>query len=144
MKKIIFYALILLGIFTIWFYINHPLGVKVTIDNHAFMVDVALTEEQKELGLGYRDHLDANRGMLFVYDHPDRYSFWMKGMKFPLDMIWIKDNNIVDISKTVPVATSEVLPIYTPKVPVNKVLEVNAGTADSLNMQIGDVVHITL
>src|SRR5690349_12394377 len=64
---------------------------RITIDNATFSVVVAKTPEEREKGLSGRDSLAQNSGMLFVFDHPDTYTFWMKGMKFPLDMIFIKD-----------------------------------------------------
>jgi len=142
MKKILLLLLLSLGLFTVWFYIRHPLTTRVEIRGHTFNVDVAVTGKEKELGLGYRDHLDEGSGMIFPYDHKEQYRFWMKGMRFPLDIIWIRDNSIVDISKNVPVAYPGAYPEYMPSVPVNKVLELNAGTADRIGATIGDLVRI--
>jgi uncharacterized membrane protein (UPF0127 family) len=66
----------------------------------------------------------------------------MKGMRFPIDIIWINDNKIVDISKNVPVSTNSILFTYAPKEPVNQVLELNAGVSNRYNFQIGDSVTI--
>ena len=141
-KKLIIWLLILLGIFTVWFYIKNPLTTKVTIHNHEFLVDVAVTEAEKERGLGYRKNLDVNKGMIFPYDHYEQYQFWMKGMNFPIDIIWIRDNSVVYISKNVPVSSDGYLPTYSPHVPVNKVLEINAGLSDKYGIVIGDLVTI--
>ena len=129
-------------VFLVWYYWAHPLTTRVNINGNMFTVDLAITNKEKEKGLGYRDNLKADHGMLFVYQNKDRYGFWMKGMRFPIDIIWISDNTIVDISKNVPVATTGALPTYTPKEPVNKVFEVNAGTTDRLGIQIGDTIKI--
>lgn len=129
-------------IFTVWFYIKHPLTATVHIRNSTYLVDIAATPQEKELGLGGRDSLPPLHGMLFPYDHAEQFSFWMKGMRFPLDIVWIRDQSIVDISKNVPVSVSGALPVYSPKVPVNKILEINAGEADKYGFQIGDVVVI--
>ncbi|HUD19126.1 MAG TPA: DUF192 domain-containing protein [Patescibacteria group bacterium] len=125
------------------YYIKHPLAVRVQIDGHVFVVDVAVTNQEKELGLGNRDYMPPDHGMLFVYDHVEAYSYWMKGMRFPLDMVWIKDKTIVDITKNIPVSVNGSLPIYTPKVPVDKVLELNAGTSDTYQIKPGDTLLIT-
>ena len=118
---------------------------KVTIDNHIFSVDVASTSAEQQQGLSGRNSLPQDQGMLFVFKTPDRYAFWMKGMKFPLDIIFIKDNKIVSISRNVPVpkdANETNLPIYTPSAPANRALEINAGQATTYDFQKGDAVGI--
>jgi uncharacterized protein len=142
MKRTIVYLLILLGIFTVWFYTKNPLTTRVEIKGHFFTVDIAATGAEKAKGLGERDNMPQNHGMLFPYDHKEQYGFWMKGMRFPIDIIWIEDHTIVDISKNVPIATSGALPSYYPKKPVNKILELNAGTVDRLGIEIGDTAVV--
>jgi len=138
MKKIIIICGILLCFSVAWYYIRHPLVTRIEVGSTVFTVELAITEAEKEKGLGYRDNLAPDHGMLFPYDHAEKYSFWMKGMRFPLDILWIRDSKIIDISKNVPIATSSVLPIYSPQEPANQVLEVNAGTSDKDGIKIGD------
>lgn len=142
MKKIIIISAIALIVLSVFYYLRHPLGVKVDINNHVFSVDVAVTTPEKELGLGNRNTLEPNRGMLFVYDHKERFSYWMKNMRFPIDILWIEDNTIVYITKNISVDTMLPLKIYSPKVPVNKVLELNAGICDQYSIRVGDTVYI--
>ena len=135
---------VLLLLFTLWFYSQKPLGTRLTINNHTFSVELALTDTQKAKGLGDRDSLPAETGMLFPYDHPDRYTFWMKGMRFPLDFIWINGNYVADITPDVPIAQNgQPLAIYQPKVPADKIFEVKAGTVAEDGIKIGDSVKIT-
>lgn len=132
---------VILGLLAIYYKL-HPLVPKLSINNHIFTYEIALTPQEVMKGLGDRDPLEENHGMLFVYDHKEQFQFWMKGMKFPLDMIWIDDNTVIDISKNVPVGIpGEQLPLYAPKQPVNRVFEVNAGTADKLGIKEGDRVE---
>ncbi len=140
-KALIFFAALLL-IFTIWYYWRNPLGTRIKIHDHVFTVEIAATAQEKEQGLGYRDSLAPDHGMLFPYDHKDQYQFWMKGMRFPLDFVWIDGKRIVDITISVPVATNEPLPVYRPKAPVDKILELNAGTVEKVGIAIGDTVEI--
>jgi uncharacterized protein len=140
MKKYIGICVVIFCLITVWYYLRHPLVPRIQIRHSIYTVELAITEAEKERGLGYRDRLDENHGMLFPYDHAEKFSFWMKGMSFPIDIIWIRDQKIVDISKNVPVATSSVLPIYSPREPVNQVLEVAAGTSERNGIQIGDLV----
>lgn len=144
MKKIIVVSLIFLLLFVLYFYVRHPLGAKAIINGHTINIELAVTNAEKEKGLGYRDSLPVNTGMLFVYDHPDRYGFWMKGMRFSLDFIWIDGNTVVDLSENIPFPGNDtVQPVsLTPLVPIDKVLEINAGMIDSLNIHVGDTVYI--
>src|ERR1700692_755578 len=120
---------------------------KVTIDNHTYSVEVATTTAEQQQGLSGKNSLPQDQGMLFVFKTPGLYAFWMKGMKFPLDIIFIKDNKIVSISKNVPVpkdAKETNLPIYTSAAPANRALEINAGQATTYDFQKGDDVGIKL
>lgn len=143
MKKIIS-IVIILGIFSLWYYTRNPLQSSVTIRGTRFFVDVAITSKEKELGLGNRLTLPSDHGMLFVYDHKEVYSYWMKNMRFPIDIVWIDGRTIVDITKNVPISTTPTgqLPLYHPIVPIDKVLELPAGTSDRVGIIIGDKIII--
>lgn len=123
------------------YYIVNPPYAKAIIHGHTFLLELAVTPEQKQKGLGYRDSLALNHAMLFPYDHKELYGFWMKGMRFPLDFLWIDGNTIVDITKNVPAPNANEQPIsLQPKLPVDKILELNAGTVDEIGATIGDTV----
>lgn len=131
---------VVIFLFSLVYYSKFPLGAKVQIRNTVFQVELAIKPEELVKGLGSRANMPKDHGMLFVFDHRDRFSFWMKDMEFPLDMIWIDDTKIVDISKNVPVQTGYPLPTFSPHVPVNRVLEINAGLSDKYGFQVGDTV----
>jgi uncharacterized membrane protein (UPF0127 family) len=83
--------------------------------------------------------------MLFVFEQPDYYSFWMKDMKFPIDIIFINKNKIVDIFQDVPVPkNNNNLPTYTTGEKADKVLEINAGLSNTYKIKIGDNVLLNL
>ncbi len=104
-------------------------------------LEVALTNEETNRGLSGRDTLPEDQGMLFIFDTPDRYSFWMKGMRFPLDIIWIGDDfRIVDMTRGV--SEYSFPETFRPKFPVKYVLEVNAGWLDRHGVTIGTHVPI--
>lgn len=117
---------------------------KVTINNQTFSVKLAQTNEEKEKGLSGTSSLSEKSGMLFVFDEPGYHSFWMKNMKFPIDMIYISDQKVVTIYKNAqPLSSDEESPIiYKPESPADMVLEINAGEADKYNMKSGDTVKI--
>ena len=113
------------------------------------MVEVADTPTQRDLGLGGRSTMDENQGMLFIFDSDKNSTptFWMKGMEFDLDLVWIENGRVVDITESVPsqkklrVADSE-LPTYTAPQPVTEVLELNAGFCQRHQVKIGDEVTL--
>lgn len=118
----------------------------VQINNTKVSVEIADTASKRKQGLGGRQSLASDSGMLFVFEKPDVYKFWMKGLAFPLDLIWIKDSKIVDIIKNAtpptPGQKDETLPLYAPSQPIDKVLEVNGGFVDTYGIQVGDIIEI--
>ncbi|MCL5676190.1 MAG: DUF192 domain-containing protein [Patescibacteria group bacterium] len=123
--------------------VNSSLGL-VIIGNSKIYVKVAKTPGQLAKGLGGISSLPENEGMLFVMGSFFRHSFWMKGMEFPLDFVWIKDSKVVDLTQNVPVSSLNLPPVIQPKTECNFVLEVNAGTISRKNWQIGDSVRFKL
>lgn len=118
-------------------------------DKTTIAVEIADTPEKTTLGLSYRESLPENHGMLFIFPETHIPTFWMKGMNFPLDMIWIDENNIVvDITENVPQpspGTPEYeLPHYSPKVATKNVLEVNAGFVEKNGIEVGDTVKLSI
>ena len=151
LNKIIIGFIVILLLFSAFIVLqidkNPAPKAKVTIDNQTFSVEIATTSAEQQLGLSGRNSLPQDQGMLFVFKTPERYAFWMKGMKFPLDIIFIKDNKIVSISHNVPApkdANESNLPIITPDAPANRTLEINAGLASKYDFQKGDDVGIKL
>ncbi|MBI4157467.1 DUF192 domain-containing protein [Candidatus Woesebacteria bacterium] len=126
---------------------NKPLTKKeVTIGTTKVSVEIADDETERKKGLGGRESIGQNEGMLFVF--PQKTSslvFWMKEMGFPIDIIWIDENKIVKIDKNVqpePGVSDNNLKRYYPETPVNFVLEVNGGFADKNKINLGDTVQI--
>ena len=106
-------------------------------------LELAKTDYEVARGLGYRDYLEIDKGMLFIFSRSDYYAFWMKDMRFSIDIIWIEGNTIVDISKNVssePGVSLEKLKLYQPRQKANRVLEVNAGFSDKNNVKIGNKI----
>ena len=128
------------------FILQGPVFKQVQINGSKLNVEIADTKAKRSKGLSGRDSLASDSGMLFIFPGSDKHSFWMKGMLFPLDIIWIKGEIIVDILQNVkPPAVGQTdtsLPIYQAKEAVDKVLEINAGTTQRLNIQVGDKVKL--
>ncbi len=103
---------------------------------HTEIVD---TDEKRRKGLSGRDNLKDGEGMLFIYDVPGIYGFWMPNMNFSIDIIWIsEDLKIVYVKEN---ATPESYPeVFASGKPAMYVLEVPAFFVRDNGIKIGDVV----
>lgn len=106
-----------------------PLPTHAFVFGHVWSLEIANTEALRSLGLGERDSYPDDRGMLFLFTVPDRYGFWMKGMRFPLDMVFLDRGKIVFIERGIRPDDPK---IVTPPVPADQVLELYAGGAEDL------------
>ena len=118
---------------------------SVTVGETTFEVEIAATPDEMSKGLSGRDGLAAGSGMMFVYEVPRVSTFWMKGMRFPLDFIWIgQDCRVADTESDAgepPTGTQDSdLPLYRSDGPVLYGLEVNAGDVERLGIEPGDRV----
>ncbi len=111
---------------------------RVVLGGEEFRVEVANTMMSRSKGLSGHTPLADNEGMLFLFGEPGNYGFWMKDMKFPIDIIWIDGNKITTIAPNVPTDTYP--SSFYPDLPSDKVLEINAGTVQKLGVKVGDEV----
>jgi len=117
---------------------------SVCFGQNCFQVELAVTEAQRERGLMYRNELDKNKGMLFIFDKEDIYSFWMKNTLIPLDMVWIDSNsNVVFIGQNIQPCKSLICPSIIPLSKAKYVLEINAGLCEEIGLKVGDLVQIS-
>lgn len=117
---------------------------QVSVNDHSFNVEIAKSDKEKQIGLSEKDILGENDGMLFVFDNLDYHSFWMRNMKFPIDIIYINGTNVNTIFRNAsPSSSNKDLIIYQPKEKSDKVFEVNSGTADKYNIKEGTSLDIS-
>jgi uncharacterized membrane protein (UPF0127 family) len=108
-------------------------------------VEVARTDEERERGLMFRDVLAEQEGMLFPFDVPRRYGFWMKDVRVALDIIWLDTaGRIVCIEANAQPCAGEACPMYWPEKKASCVLEVAGGFVERHGVALGDTVKITL
>jgi hypothetical protein len=87
----------------------------------------------------YREKLDANAGMLFIFEQEGSYGFWMKNTLIPLDIIWLdKTKKVVYIKKNALPCSGDPCPVFQPQHNAFYVLEVNAGIVDEIGLAEGD------
>ena len=87
----------------------------------------------------FREELDSNEGMLFIFNDEAAYSFWMKNTLIPLDIIWLnRGKEVVFISKNVQLCENDSCPLISSNKKALYVLELNAGMADKIGLNVGD------
>ncbi len=105
-------------------------------------VELAITPDEQALGLGERDRLPWGHGMYFVYAQPTLPAFWMKGMRFPIDFVWIHEGRIVDLTMEVPFEPGGNGPTVRPRRAIDGVLELPAGYVRTNGWRIGDRIRL--
>lgn len=159
MKKFIIQSVLLLAVagtalylfktgtvFNLPFLPENPVAKEVVINNTRIKVELADTSAKRKQGLGGRQALASDEGMLFIFEDSGKHPFWMKGLNFALDFIWINGDKIVDITENAepPIQgqKDESLPIYESREDADKILEVSVGTVQRLNIKVGDSVKL--
>lgn len=108
------------------------------IGNNKFEIEIVENAIAQARGLAGRPNLPENKGMFFVFNGQAVRNFWMAGMKFPLDIVWIRGEEVISFSENLPPAAGLDFPVYSSPEPADKVLEINAGLVKKLGIKIGD------
>jgi len=112
---------------------------RIMFGGTILIVEIVSTPADQQKGLSDRNSMALDHGMLFVFDSEGTWGFWMKGMRFPLDIIWFdSQKRAVFIEQDLAPCVPQSCPIYTPPVNAMFVLEVNAGFVKVHNIVIGD------
>ena len=121
---------------------------RVRVKSLDVTAEIAASDRDKKKGLSDRESLPISEGMLFVYDKMAIYTFWMKDVQFPIDIIWIgEDKKIVYIAQNAqpePDKNDDELKRYRPNAESQYILEINAGLAAANGLEIGDQVDFEL
>lgn len=126
--SIIFVILLFLPLF-----LQRSDGVQLTHNGRPIIYETVATPQLRHKGLSGRASLPSDRAMLFVFEQSGRHCFWMKGMQFPIDIIWLdKNKEVVHIKQNV---TPESYPeSFCPTQDARYVVEANAGLASGLKV----------
>lgn len=109
---------------------------------HVYKVEVADEKEERTKGLMYRESMDEDRGMIFVYEKEIKPAFWMKNTLIPLDMVFMdKDFKVVDYFVNVPPCEEDPCPHYIPSNNAQYIVELNAGEVGKMGLQRGDIAE---
>jgi uncharacterized membrane protein (UPF0127 family) len=124
---------------------NQAVGPLAIINNQKIYLEIADQPEEARQGLSGRESLPENQGMLFVFSQPGNHSFWMKEMKFNLDFVFINGSQVIDLAENIPFPQSGESPqTVIANQPFDKVLEINQGMIQKLEIKIGDRVSFSL
>jgi uncharacterized membrane protein (UPF0127 family) len=120
---------------------RHDTTVKIS--DKQINTEVVKSDSEKETGLAGRSCIGANEGMLFVFKELGKYDFWMKGMKFPIDVVWLNENK--QVIKVAPNISPATYPkTFSSDMPSLYVLELPAGKAQQLNITDGSQLQFNL
>ena len=133
---VIYFLVIFIAIVAFLYFVTF--SSKLVLDGKTFSVEVSDTKELLEKGLSGHAPISKSSGMLFVFQKPGNYGFWMKDMLFPLDIIWMDSRwRVVHIEEAV--SPKSYPSVFYPGVDSLYAMEVNAGVVNSLGVKIGDI-----
>ncbi len=118
-------------------------GDTVVLKGQRFKVEIVVSPEERARGLMFREAMDADSGMLFVFAAPEPQAFWMKNTRIPLDILFF-DNaaRYLGVQANVPICRGDPCPAYPGPAPARYVLELNAGRAEALGLEVGDPLQL--
>jgi uncharacterized membrane protein (UPF0127 family) len=131
-----------------------PVAEVLFPDKTRVRVEIADTEAKRARGLMFRKHLADNEGMIFLFEQPGHYPFWMQNCLISLDLIWLDSNaRVVSVAQSVPPCRfpgceppcpSNDCPTYPPAPGsmASYVVEVAAGFAKQHGVKTGDVLEL--
>lgn len=112
-----------------------PLVVETSAGDRSFTIEVADEEHERSAGLMYRQAMDDDHGMLFVFQQTRPVGFWMRNTPMPLDLVFIgEDGAVRAIEPGIPFSDATI----TAGVPVRFVLELKSGIAQKTGIAAGD------
>lgn len=119
---------------------TRPQHINVQVNDRTYNLEVADTTAAREKGLSDRSSLPTQNGMLFEFNRPGPYCFWMKDMRFPLDIIWLDNQKRVVFIE--PHLSPQTYPrSYCSDKSARYVVELNAGQAQQAGLKTGTLVN---
>lgn len=148
LSTIVFATALLFGVANLSLYAQQPqsiapspvfLAIETKTGVQRFVVEIADEQEEREVGLMFRENLPPDQGMLFDFGTDRLVTMWMRNTPLSLDMVFIDRSGTVILvaENTTPFSTD----IISSREPVRYVLELNAGVASGNGIHSGDKVR---
>jgi len=109
------------------------------VNGHSISLEIEETPEGLQRGLMHRKDFPSGKGMLLKFGKKEPANIWMKNVNFPLDIVYIEDDKVIDVFKNALPDTGDGLFDSINKVICDMVLELPAGDSDKYNIGIGDM-----
>lgn len=133
-----------IAILAVYLYKTKPQSKTFLKIDNKVTVEVSLADTNKKRAQGYSNHdpVGFDEGMLFVFENPEIYPFWMKDMLFDLDFVFVRDNRVVYLLKNIkaPINNQGEIEYAVSKEPFDSLLEVKAGFIDKFGIEINDEI----
>jgi uncharacterized membrane protein (UPF0127 family) len=114
-------------------------------DGFSATAELAVSDEQRAQGLMFRERINEDQAMLFIFEEEDIHSFWMKNMRFAIDILWLdSQRRVVHIENRVPPCSKDPCPSYVPAEAAAFVLELQAGFVEKHGLQLYDRIEFIL
>jgi hypothetical protein len=137
LRVLIIIVLILSAIIMSYYFSKEKIYSKICFSENCFDIEIADSHYERIKGLMFKESLDENKGMLFVFDKSYRHGIWMKNMNISLDIIWLDENlSIIEIKENAQPCNSNNCEIYYPEKDALYVLEINSGISKYHNLTI--------
>jgi uncharacterized protein len=141
MKKIFLFLtlLIFMMVFLNYFYKKEYSQPQVCFKKNCFLVDLALTEKERMTGLMFKENLEREKGMLFIFENENDHSFWMKNVLIPLDIIWLDQNKkVIYLAENCQPCLDPHCPSIKPNGRAKYVLEIKGGISQEIGLSVGE------
>ncbi|MDD3399471.1 MAG: DUF192 domain-containing protein [Candidatus Paceibacterota bacterium] len=140
---LIFAAAVVLAAAAGWFFGSPSEEARACFKDNCFSIEIASTPKERSTGLMFRESLPKNEGMLFVFEKEGSYSFWMKNVIIPLDIIWMdKEGRVAYIAENLQPDSGLHYETVNPGQRAKYVLEINGGLAAQIGLTVGDMIEI--
>jgi uncharacterized membrane protein (UPF0127 family) len=114
-------------------------------DGFSATAELAVSDEERAQGLMFREKINEDQAMLFLFEEEDIHSFWMKNMRFAIDILWLDgQKRIVHLESRVPACPKDPCPSYVPAAAAAFVLELQAGFVEKHGLRLYDRVEFVL
>jgi len=114
-------------------------------DGFSATAELAVSEDERAQGLMFRERINEDQAMLFIFEEEEIHSFWMKNMHFAIDILWLdSQRRVVHIENRVPPCSKDPCPSYVPSAAAAFVLEVQAGFVEKHGLRLYDRIDFVL